>query len=105
MPTPSATSLATPALRRALLPGSYRIMPAGLQSQNYAISYASGTLQIDQPPDLTSRINVLNPMQRPGAKQIPMISSATVQVAGCGVSLPANALGADCLAAPAQRSR
>jgi hypothetical protein len=39
-------------------------MPAGLQGQNDAISYASGTLRIDQPPDLTSRVNVLDPMQR-----------------------------------------
>jgi hypothetical protein len=80
-------------------------MPAGLQGQNDAISYASGTLRIDQPPDLTSRVNVLDPMQRPGAKQTPPIGGATVQVAGCGVAFPANALGTDCIAASAQRRR
>jgi filamentous hemagglutinin family protein len=89
----------------ALLPGSYNITPGGLESRNYAISYASGALQIEQPPDLTSRVNVFNPMQRPGAEQTPMIGGATVQVAGCGVSLPANALGVDCIAASAQRRR
>jgi len=89
----------------ALLPGSYRITPAGLQSQNYAISYASGTLQIDQPADLTSRVNMLDPMQGPGARQTPAIGGATVQVAGCGVSIPANALGVDCITASAQRGR
>jgi hypothetical protein len=89
----------------ALLPGSYNITPGGLESRNYAISYASGTLQIDQPRDLTSRVNVLDPMQRPGAEQAPMTGGATVQVAGCGISLPANALGTDCIAASAQRRR
>ncbi|MFS0755055.1 YDG domain-containing protein [Noviherbaspirillum sp. 1P10PC] len=88
----------------ALLPGSYRITPAGLQSQNYAISYASGTLQIDQPPNLTSRVNLLDPMQRAGARQTPA-TGAAVQVAGCGVSLPANVLGVDCIAASTQRGR
>ena len=89
----------------ALLPGSYNITPGGLQSQNYAISYASGALQIEPPPDLTSRVNVFNPMQRPSAEQTPMTGGATVQVAGCGVSLPANALGVDCIATSAQRRR
>ena len=89
----------------ALLPGSYRITPAGLQSGNYAISYASGTLQIDQPPDLTSRINVLDPMQGPGARQATPIGGATLQLAGCGIALPASAFGVDCIAAPGQRGR
>jgi filamentous hemagglutinin family protein len=89
----------------ALLPGSYTITPGGLESRNYAISYANGALQIEQPPDLTSSVNLLNPMQRPGAEQTPPIGGATVQVAGCGISLPANALGVDCIAASAQRRR
>lgn len=89
----------------ALLPGSYRITPAGLQSRNYAISYASGTLEIDQPRDLTSRDNLLNPMQPAGPQRVLSIGGATVQVAGCGVSLPANVLGVDCIAASAKDGR
>nr|WP_217345559.1 YDG domain-containing protein [Noviherbaspirillum sp. L7-7A]MBV0879855.1 hypothetical protein [Noviherbaspirillum sp. L7-7A] len=89
----------------ALLPGSYCITPAGLQSQNYAISYASGTLEIDQPRDLTSRDNLLNPMQPTGPQRVLSTDGATVQVAGCGVSLPANLLGVDCITASARNGR
>lgn len=81
----------------ALLPGSYSITPGGLEGRNYAISYVSGALQIEQPPNMTSGFGLLNPLQIAPAEPVTRIASAQLTYVGCGVRMPSTALGVDCM--------
>jgi hypothetical protein len=87
----------------ALATGSYRIVPAWLESRNYAISYLDGTLQIDPPRDLSAGFGLLDPLapSSAGASR----DAPSPALAGCGILLPETLVPVDCAPASMPAAR
>uniref|UniRef100_UPI001E49444F YDG domain-containing protein n=1 Tax=Noviherbaspirillum soli TaxID=1064518 RepID=UPI001E49444F len=101
--------------------GSYRILPGGYASQNYAIVYVDGKLTIEAPAvqpanqpggSLTgatvAALNEIRSMEQAGAMSgdtRPLLSRPTLSIDRCGVRIPRrvlNVMEGDCLAAALQ---